>query len=224
MFWNDCNWWRSWRDVLISWRLPGALSHQICTLHVAAALLPLLLQPPLPSAERHLPPHVRVHDPRRCPHHRPPDLDPCLALPPLSASVSPSLECWWQVPSRNINHLHQPPPASIGSVATFSCLNVYELVCVQLRTPGSARIRAPSQVHLGLCPALPPHQCFRVSKSTLMEMSGTTHSIDPSPPILLVSVSFHWKGAPELRSSGATSFRRRRSEPNEGNDDGDSVL
>ena len=75
---------------MISWRLPGALSHQICTLHVAAALLPLLLQPPLPSAERHLPPHVRVHDPRRCPHHRPPDLDPCLALPPLSASVSPS--------------------------------------------------------------------------------------------------------------------------------------
>ena len=68
---------------MISWRLPGALSHRICTLHVAAALLPLLLRPPLPSAERHLPPHFRVHDPRRCPHHRPPvHLGLCPALPP----------------------------------------------------------------------------------------------------------------------------------------------
>ena len=45
-----------------------------------------------------------------------------------------------------------------------------------------------------------PNQCFRVSKSTLLEMSGATHSIHPSPPMPLVSVSFHWK---ELRSSGA---------------------
>ena len=135
-----CNWWRSGRDVLISWRLPGALSHRICTLHLAPALLP----PPTSSAFR-----------------------------------------------------RTPPSTSIGSVATFSCLNVYDVVCAQLRTPGSARVQAPPQVHIGLCPALPPHQCFRVSKYTLMEMSGTTHSIDPSPPIPLVSVSFHWK---ELRS------------------------
>ena len=99
------HWWRS-EGVLISWRLPGGLSHRICTLHhvAAAALHPLHIWPPLHSAERYLP------------------------------------------------HL--------GSVATFSCLNVCKLNFVRLRTTGSARIRASPQVHPGLCPALPPLNTF----------------------------------------------------------------
>ena len=44
-------------------------------------------------------------------------------------------------------------------------------------------------------------QYFRVSKCTLMEIYVRYHTpVDPSPPILLVSVYFHRK---ELRSSGA---------------------
>ena len=137
------------RGVLISWRLSGGLSHRICTLHhvAAAALHPLLLRPPLHSAERYLP------------------------------------------------HL--------GSVATFSCLNVYKLNFVRLRTTGSARIRASPQVHLGLCPALPPLNAFVSPSAPWWRFSsGTTPpSIChlPFSSCLCISTG-RSSGAQELRS------------------------
>ena len=154
MFTHNCfeilHWWREWGKF---WFLGACLAgivivFVLCTTwQQQHSLHPLLIWPPLHSAERYLP------------------------------------------------HL--------GSVATFSCLNVYKLNFVRLRTTGSARIRASPQVHLGLCPALPPLNAFVSPSAPWWRFSsGTTPpSIChlPFSSCLCISTG-RSSGAQELRS------------------------
>ena len=91
----------------------------------------------------------------------------------------------------------------LGSVATFSFLNVYKLNFVRLRTTGSASIRASPQVHPGLCPALPPLNTFVSPSAPWWRFtSGTTPpSIRhlPFSSCLCISTG-RSSGAQELRS------------------------